>query len=200
MWTASNLNDAHTALCTIPKDIHGTAEGCQTLITKILGLKSSLDSIDPLLDAMEKLTDDCALSTSFKSALSTPRIRAIRDEISQVLDDNLCGGGGGKGGLNVQSQRCMAVRPGINTLLDVTRQAFLNVTEDVYALAQSYAEEYDMGSIKVAWSAKRGYHISVKVGAVQGVATSDQGSGAIFLWETRGVDGASERRCLQGLN
>jgi len=42
-----------TTLCTISKDYQGTVEGCQSLITRILGLKSSLDSIPPLLEALE---------------------------------------------------------------------------------------------------------------------------------------------------
>ena len=56
----------------------------------------------------------------------------------------------------------MPDHPGFQ-LLDVARQTFQNVTEEIYTLAQTYAEEYDMNSIKVAWTAKRGFHLSVKM-------------------------------------
>jgi DNA mismatch repair ATPase MutS len=150
------------ALCTIQKDSQGTVEGSQTVITKVLALKASLDAIEPILGALEKLTGECSLSRSFKSALSTKRVAAIREEIANVLDDSQCWGGSSKAGLSMQSQRCMAIKPGISTLLDVTRQALSNTTDDVYELAQSYVEEYDMGSLKVAWNSKRGYHLSNK--------------------------------------
>mmetsp|Transcript_42797 Transcript_42797/g.107121 ORF Transcript_42797/g.107121 Transcript_42797/m.107121 type:complete len:876 (+) Transcript_42797:142-2769(+) len=153
-----------TTLCTISKQDFATSiEGCQTLITKIIALKRSLDSIPPLLDALQNLAEESTLSRSFTAALSSPRITAIRTEIDKVLDDSFMGGGGGGGKtLNVQAQRCMAVRPGLDTLLDVARQTFQHVQQEVYALAQSYAEEYEMGSIKVAWSSRRGYHLSIK--------------------------------------
>jgi len=152
-----------TTLCTISKqDFAVSIEGCQTLITKILALKTSLNAIPPLLDALRNLAEECTLSRSFIAAFSSPRIAAIRAEIDKVLDDTHVSGGGGGKTLNVQAQRCMAVRPGLDTLLDVARQTFQHVSQEVYSLAQSYAEEYEIGSIKVAWSARRGYHLSIK--------------------------------------
>jgi len=63
----------------------------------------------------QKLVDDCSLSKSFKAALSNSRINVIRQEIAKVLDDTQ-GGAFAKGNVNVQAQRCMAVRPGIDTV------------------------------------------------------------------------------------
>lgn len=50
-----------------------------------------------------------------------------------------------------QLQRCWAVKTGINPFLDVARQTYSDVTDEIYDLAKSLAETYELGSLKVAW-------------------------------------------------
>jgi len=94
----------------------------------------------------------------------------------------------GAEGVCCQVQRCFAVRAGIDPLLDVARQSYSDCTgpplrahwhavpfccayksfvraDDIFALAQSYREEYNLSSLKVVHNARRGYHVSVKLDA-----------------------------------
>jgi DNA primase catalytic subunit len=62
-------------------------------------------------------------------------------------------------------QRCFAVRPGRDALLDVARATFNDNMDDITQLVQQYRETFAIGSLKTVFSASRGYHVSAKCDA-----------------------------------
>ena len=66
---------------------------------------------------------------------------------------------------SAQIQRCFAVRPGRDALLDVARATFNDNYDDISNLIQRYRDEFGIGSLKIAFSASRGYHVSAKCDA-----------------------------------
>ena len=66
---------------------------------------------------------------------------------------------------SAQIQRCFAVRPGRDALLDVARATFNDNYDDISNLIQKYRDEFGIGSLKIAFSASRGYHVSAKCDA-----------------------------------
>ena len=81
-----------TCLVQIPKfgTQCGSAEKCQTLITKILGLKKAVCKVEEMHSALARLEDksgNCLLLQLFREALKNPLIDEMRSKIDMVLDD-----------------------------------------------------------------------------------------------------------------
>jgi hypothetical protein len=51
----------------------------------------------------------------------------------------------------MQLQRCFAVKSGVDSLLDISRQALNDVMDDIYELSRTLSEQYELSSLKVAW-------------------------------------------------
>ena len=63
-------------------------------------------------------------------------------------------------------KECFAIRPGINSFLDLARSTFLQCVEDIYALAQSYTDQI-AADVKVAHSSSRGYFLQISTSETQ---------------------------------
>ena len=66
----------------------------------------------------------------------------------------------------MRHQECFAIRAGRHGLLDVARKTFLQTVEDIYKLAESYSQEFDI-PIKIAHSSNRGYYLSLPASVPQ---------------------------------
>ena len=81
-----------TTLVQIPKygTQCGSAERCQTLITKILGLKKAVCKVEEMHAALAQLGDQPGnlLLQLFREALKNPLIEELQGKIDMVLDDN----------------------------------------------------------------------------------------------------------------
>ena len=148
----------------------GSADKCQTLITKILALKKAVCKVEELHGALASLDDKavsnvstqkCTLLHLFREALSSPLIEEMRGKIDMVLDDTAAGGGGG----TAQVQRLFAVKAGRNALLDVARTTYNDNYDDIVSTVQKYRDDFGIGSLKVHYTASRGYHVSAKCDA-----------------------------------
>mmetsp|Transcript_13037 Transcript_13037/g.19285 ORF Transcript_13037/g.19285 Transcript_13037/m.19285 type:complete len:842 (+) Transcript_13037:164-2689(+) len=60
----------------------------------------------------------------------------------------------------MRHQECFALRPNTDGMMDVLRKAFLANVDDIYRLADEYAEKHDM-TIMVKETTARGYYLSV---------------------------------------
>jgi len=60
----------------------------------------------------------------------------------------------------MRHQECFALRPNTDGMMDVLRKAFLANIDDIYRLADEYAETYDI-TVQVKETTSRGYYLSV---------------------------------------
>jgi DNA mismatch repair protein MSH4 len=63
----------------------------------------------------------------------------------------------------MQTQRCFAVNPSVDPLLDVARQTYADVTSDIHDTANKYQQVYPAFNIRLVHNSKRGYHLMMKV-------------------------------------
>ena len=68
----------------------GSADKCQTLITKVLGLKKAVCKVEEMHDALASLdatktsTEQCLLLDLFREALKSPLVEELRGKIDMV--------------------------------------------------------------------------------------------------------------------
>ena len=62
----------------------------------------------------------------------------------------------------MQTQRCFAVNPSVDPLLDVARQTYADVTSDIHDTASKYQQVYPSFNIRLVHNSKRGYHLMMK--------------------------------------
>ena len=60
----------------------------------------------------------------------------------------------------MRHQECFALKPNTDGMMDVLRKAFLANVDDIYRLADEYAQTYDI-NVQVKETASRGYYLSV---------------------------------------
>ncbi len=60
----------------------------------------------------------------------------------------------------MRHQECFALKPSTDGMLDVVRKAFLANVDDIYRLADSYAEKHNI-TVAVKETAARGYYLSI---------------------------------------
>jgi DNA mismatch repair protein MSH4 len=60
----------------------------------------------------------------------------------------------------MRHQECFALKPNTDGMMDILRKAFLANVDDIYRLADEYAETYDI-SVQVKETTARGYYLSV---------------------------------------
>jgi DNA mismatch repair protein MSH4 len=60
----------------------------------------------------------------------------------------------------MRHQECFALKPNTDGMMDVLRKAFLANVDDIYRLADEYAETYDI-HVQVKETTSRGYYLSV---------------------------------------
>jgi DNA mismatch repair protein MSH4 len=68
-----------------------------------------------------------------------------------------------KGSAPMKLQRCFAIKNGCNALLDLARQTYCEIVDDLERLAERLAGDHGL-PIKVAFNASRGYHLQIPGG------------------------------------
>uniref|UniRef100_A0A914ULJ6 DNA mismatch repair proteins mutS family domain-containing protein n=1 Tax=Plectus sambesii TaxID=2011161 RepID=A0A914ULJ6_9BILA len=91
--------------------------------------------------------------------LSDCRLKEIVERLHETIDENVSHQ---KGALNMRSQRCFAIKSGINSSLDFVRRTYTELIEDV---SEAAAEEtatcpYPMRTV---YSVGRGFHLTTTV-------------------------------------
>jgi DNA mismatch repair ATPase MutS len=62
----------------------------------------------------------------------------------------------------MQTQRCFAVNPSVDPLLDVARQTYADVTSDIHDTANKCQHLYPTLNIRLVHNSRRGYHLMMK--------------------------------------
>ncbi|KAH7417464.1 DNA mismatch repair protein-like protein MutS [Cadophora sp. MPI-SDFR-AT-0126] len=122
---ASVLEQRYDALIIIPTqpDIQHSEQS----INRILMLKSFVQSVLPLFEALAGARSQllCDIRENFRPGYLTPTMELIKGVINDDVTYQ-------KTPLDLRNQRTYAVKSGVSGLLDVARQTFKEITEDVH--------------------------------------------------------------------
>ncbi|XP_022081598.1 mutS protein homolog 4-like isoform X1 [Acanthaster planci] len=141
----------------IPKQ--ETVKTAEAKITNVIHLKHTLELIPPLMMALEG-SENKLLQAYFKS-LGDERFNAMLENIHMVIND---GTRYQKGILNMRTQKCFAVKPNINGLLDVARRTYTEIVDDISDLISQLGEQYHL-PLKTSYSSNRGFFIQLYCGS-----------------------------------
>ncbi|KAL7537557.1 hypothetical protein ACHAWF_005805, partial [Thalassiosira exigua] len=90
-------------------------------------------------------------------AMRQPALSRVLDAVSDIFTESTSYS---KNAHAMRHQECFALRPNTDGMMDVLRKAFLANVDDIYRLADEYAERYDV-NVQVRETASRGYYLSV---------------------------------------
>eukprot|EP00762_Andalucia_godoyi_P002634 ANDGO_03312.mRNA.1 DNA mismatch repair protein MutS len=147
---SSNLNPFRSHLQNIISAIMQVHKGLRTLPDIADELSCCSDS--PLLRSIGEMCNDDTLAT-------------LRANLDTILEEDVSLVGGkqsfGKGSLATQVSQIFAVKQGINPLLDIARQQYSDITEEILSLGDKYRVEYNIPSLKLSFSTQRGYFLQL---------------------------------------
>ncbi|KAM8916600.1 mutS protein homolog 4 isoform 5-T5 [Spinachia spinachia] len=144
-----------SVLVQIPKQ--ETAQVAEAKITHIIQLKHTLDLVPRLRMALKN--GNTALLKAYSASLEDNRFDMILEQIKTVVNEDTTYL---KGGLNLRTQKCYAVRPNINEFLDIARRAYTEIVDDIAGLVSQMMEKYGL-PMRTSYSTARGFFIQMKL-------------------------------------
>lgn len=90
-------------------------------------------------------------------AMKQPALTRVLDAVTGIFTESTTYS---KNSHAMRHQECFALKPNTDGMMDILRKAFLANVDDIYRLADEYAEAYDI-SVQVKETAARGYYLSV---------------------------------------
>lgn len=90
-------------------------------------------------------------------AMKQPALSRVLDAVSGIFTQSTTYS---KNSHAMRHQECFALKPNTDGMMDVLRKAFLANVDDIYRLADEYAETYDI-NVQVKETSSRGYYLSV---------------------------------------
>ncbi|KAL0938419.1 DNA mismatch repair protein [Colletotrichum truncatum] len=143
-----------TQLVIVPRQ--PTVAGTESLMNNILKVKTFVDAVPNLYEALSSATSPLLLKILqlLRPHFYTP----VRDMIYQTIHQDVSYS---KRALDQRNQRTFAVKSGVNGLLDVARQTYKENTEEVHKHVSQLYEEYGIEA-KIQYDSRRGYSLRVR--------------------------------------
>uniref|UniRef100_T1IXC0 DNA mismatch repair proteins mutS family domain-containing protein n=1 Tax=Strigamia maritima TaxID=126957 RepID=T1IXC0_STRMM len=161
----------------IPKD--ESVKTAENKINQVICLKHTLELIQPLHESLKDCQDP--LLSAYKIILEDGRYQVILNKICEVVQEEskyL------KGVLNMKAQKCFAVKPNVNGLLDVARRTYCECVGDVGGdIIHQLAEKYNL-PLRVVYNNSRGFFIQISNYNTEMSEKLDQLS-ALFVKKTK---------------
>ncbi|PUU80668.1 DNA mismatch repair protein MutS [Tuber borchii] len=148
-----------TALITMP--VKPSLKHSEQAINNIIILKQSLSSIAPVYDSLGSARS--WLLVSIRNICEPDQIEPVQSLISSIINEDVAFS---KSPLDLRNQRCYAVKSGVNGLLDVARQVYKEVTEDVHQLVEGMSKEYDL-PLELKYETGRGYYLRLPASEIE---------------------------------
>ncbi|KAK2193937.1 hypothetical protein NP493_4g02025 [Ridgeia piscesae] len=137
----------------IPKQ--ETVKTAESKITNMIHLKHSLELVEPLQLALKD--SHSKLLCAYALVLEDPRFNVIMEKIHCVINEDTVFQ---KGLLNMRTQKCFAVKPHINGLLDVARRTYTEIVDDIAEMVEQLRNEYSL-PMTSAYNSTRGFHLQI---------------------------------------
>ncbi|XP_071034170.1 mutS protein homolog 4 [Parasteatoda tepidariorum] len=128
---------------------------CEQKIANVINLKYSLELVKPLSHCLSSYKN--TLFQTYYEALSDERFADLQLKIGLVIHKDARWE---KGVLNMHMQKCFAVKPNINGLLDVARRAYCESVNDVSDIVQQLEAQYSL-PLQVGYNSLRGFFIQI---------------------------------------
>uniref|UniRef100_A0A2A4IVB4 DNA mismatch repair proteins mutS family domain-containing protein n=1 Tax=Heliothis virescens TaxID=7102 RepID=A0A2A4IVB4_HELVI len=125
----------------------GEAQLNQTLLLKV-----TMDMIPKLSEALNGAVS--GRLRKIKMDFENPHYNEITERIKRIIQDDAHLEKGAMGSL----QRCFAVKPDINGLLDVARRTYSELIEDIQKIVEQLSETYDL-PLRLNQNVMKGFHI-----------------------------------------
>ncbi|CAG5045234.1 unnamed protein product [Parnassius apollo] len=132
-------------------DKFGEAQLNQTLL-----LKTTMEMVPKLVEALK--TAESGKLRKIKMDFENPNYNEIAERIRKIIQEDAHLEKGAVGSL----QRCFAVKPEINGLLDVARRTYSELIEDIQKIVEQLSESYDL-PIRLNQNVMKGFHIVLPV-------------------------------------
>ncbi|XP_050558036.1 mutS protein homolog 4-like isoform X1 [Spodoptera frugiperda] len=125
----------------------GEAQLNQTLLLKV-----TMDLVPKLVEALNGAAS--GRLRKIKMDFENPHYNEIAERIKRIIQDDAHLEKGAMGSL----QRCFAVKPDINGLLDVARRTYSELIEDIQKIVEQLSETYDL-TLRLNQNMMKGFHI-----------------------------------------
>ncbi|UQC86116.1 MutS domain V [Colletotrichum lupini] len=119
-----------------------SVEASERAINHVLMVKTFIDAVPPVFQALGPAT--CPLLTKIRDLCQPELTAAARELVYQNIHEDVHYV---KSALDLRNQRTFAVKPGINGLLDVARQAYKENTDDVHKHVEELNREHSIEAI-----------------------------------------------------
>ncbi|XP_068674746.1 mutS protein homolog 4-like [Montipora foliosa] len=154
--------DHLTSMCVqIPKQ--ETVKTAESKITTVIYLKHTLELVEPLRDALKET--EAELFKAYYESLNDSRFSTIMERIQTVIHDDTRYQ---KGTLNMRTQKCFAVKPHINGLLDVARRTYTEIVDDITEMIKQLGEKHNL-PLKTGFNATRGFFVQLTLNRDQDI-------------------------------
>ena len=126
-------------------------------LNQIIGLKTVLNFIPSIVSVLS-VDIESELLRKIASILQDPVFTEMHEKLCEFIceEARLAKGAGA-----MKLQRCIAIKSGLNSVLDVARQTFCELVEEIDEQVERMSEDLNL-PLKVGFSAQRGYHASIK--------------------------------------
>ncbi|XP_047533429.1 mutS protein homolog 4-like [Vanessa atalanta] len=135
-----------------------TIGGIRALRAAILQPSCKKEFIEARLDAVQELIESESGLMADLQDFENPHYEEIANHIRNVIQDDAHLEKGAMGSL----QRCFAVKPEINGLLDVARRTYSELIEDIQKIVEQLSETYDL-PIRLNQNVMKGFHVVLPV-------------------------------------
>ncbi|XP_027047285.1 mutS protein homolog 4-like [Pocillopora damicornis] len=146
--------DHLTSMCVqLPKQ--ETVKTAESKITTVIYLKHTLELVEPLRTALQDTEAD--LFKAYYESLNDSRFATIMEKIQTVIHDDTRYQ---KGTLNMRTQKCFAVKPHINGLLDVARRTYTEIVDDITEMIKQLGERHNL-PLKTGFNGTKGFFVQM---------------------------------------
>lgn len=145
--------DRLVALSTAPVLNENTVQCAEQNLNYILLLKNLLDVV-PELEAVLS-TSESNIFRGIQKNLQNNRFRLMRERILETIHPEAKSVGGFT---SSNMQRCFAIKAGINDLLDIARQTYCELIDDMKSMIENLASKYSL-TLSLGCNASLGYHV-----------------------------------------
>ena len=150
-----DLDLLYTAFVQLPHEV--TAKVAQHRINALLSLKSSLERCGTVASLLQHHHVRNEIFQSCMENLMHPHLDDLLELVCQVIEPEATAA---KNALQMQVNQIYAVKHGQSRLLDVARQRYTEITDDIHELVPRYQELFLVPNLKVQFQTKRGYFLT----------------------------------------
>ncbi|KAJ1831085.1 MutS protein msh4 [Coemansia sp. RSA 2711] len=134
-----------------------TSRQVSQAINNVLSVKHVLQAAERLASGFKE-QPQCALLSSILDVLTESRVGDLLSQIHSVIREDITME---KSAQMTRSQRCHAVKDGVDGFLDVSRVIFDKVTQEVVSLVKQYSDEIQV-PIRAVYKPSIGYIMTAK--------------------------------------